>query len=135
MSGGDPFKKLGSELSRGSAFIPSVINYVDVVAHRVKATAKRKVVVDTGALRRSIRVDGTGSNRNKIVRTVGAGGEGTGVMYAAAIEFGRYSRAPHPPQPYLRPALFEEIKRTDKELKAALQSEFDRLQKFYRGLI
>lgn len=135
LAGGDPFKKLGRNLMRGSVTAPSRINYIDIVAHRIAKNAKKRVPVRTGALRRSIRVSAAGSTRVKTVREVGAGGEGTGVMYAAAIEFGRYSRAPHPPQPYLRPALYEEIKKTDKELKAALQAEFDRLQKFYRGVI
>jgi len=91
---------------------------LDEIAEKIRDDAKSFVPVDTGALRKSIRVE----KKGKLEVRVAAGGGGvinprTGreVDYAGYVEFGT-SRAS--PQPYMQPALEknrDEILRVVKE--------------------
>lgn len=71
---------------------------LDRVAHLIVADAKKRAPVLTGALRASGRV----RFLNHHSRVIEFGGRGTGVDYAAAVEFGTFRTRP---QPFLRPAL------------------------------
>ena len=88
---------------------PLTASILKEVANDVKEEAKELVPVDTGALRKSIRVTSTAKVAGKITRVgVRAGGfevnpkSGHLVNYAVYVEFGT-SRQMH--QPYLLPAV------------------------------
>lgn len=77
-------------------------------AEDAKERAKRNVPVDTGALRRSIRLERIRKKGKTVSIGISAGGfvrnprTGNIVDYAAYVEFGtRFQR----PQPFLRPAM------------------------------
>lgn len=133
-----PFKRFAGDLRRG---IPGVnrasIQYIDLLAGRVLANAKKRAPVKTGALRRSGRIEKVG----KSTRILSFGGKGTGVMYAAAVEFGRFvprgrqRGSVTTPQPYLRPALLEEMKKSRGEMKKVLAANLNHLNKTYGGRI
>ena len=72
---------------------------LDVLAHKILTAAKKWAPVRTGALRASGRVEKPSAN----VRIIGFGGGGTGVNYAATVEYGAGNQRP---QPYLRPAFY-----------------------------
>jgi len=75
------------------------IAQLDLLAHQILNKAKRRAPVRTGALRASGRVE----KKGKTLRIISFGGPGTGVNYAALVEYGgRY-----PPRPFLRPAFYE----------------------------
>ena len=76
---------------------------LDIIAFKILNDAKRGAPVDTGALRASGRVKRT----NQYQRIVEFGGRGSGVDYAAAVEFGTINR---PPVPFLRRALLKNKK-------------------------
>lgn len=78
---------------------------LDNIAQRVATEAKKGAPVRTGALRRSIRV----KRVNQFRRIVEAGGAGTGVDYAQAVEFGTMHQRP---QPYFEPAVRKVISKT-----------------------
>ena len=75
------------------------------VASQILKDAKKFAPVRTGALRRSGRIEVGKSGSGEAEVTIAFGGKGTGVDYAPFVEVGRQSRAPMPPQPYLRPAI------------------------------
>ena len=75
-------------------------------ARLIRDTAKRLVPVDTGALRKSIRVVKLKPRRYEV---------GAGEFYAGFVEFGTVRM---PAQPYLRPAI--------RMRQAELLSEFER---------
>jgi len=91
---------------------------LEEIAEKIRDDAKGFVPVDTGALRKSIRVEEKGSLEVSII--AGGGGvinprTGREVDYAGYVEFGT-SRAS--PQPYMQPALEknrDEILRVVKE--------------------
>ena len=87
---------------------PLTLKVLKDVAEDVKEEAKELVPVDTGALRKSIRVISTAKEKGKITRIgVRAGGYETNpktghiVNYAVYVEFGTSRRAA---TPYLIPA-------------------------------
>ena len=122
----DPFAKFARALSKSGSKMghKTPPHIIDILAHRVLKNAKRRAPVRTGALRASGRVE-AGSNANQ--RIVAFGGGYTGVEYAKAVEYGRYSYAPAAPQPFLRPAFIEEMRGVRSKLKAAFQKELDDL--------
>jgi len=78
---------------------------LDMIAVKIRDDAKDFAPVDTGALRKSIRIEKKGKLKVSII--AGGGGiinprSGREVDYAGYVEFGT-SRAS--PQPYMRPAL------------------------------
>ena len=77
-----------------------VIGQLDLLAHLILTSAKKKVPVRTGALRASGRVQ----KKGKSTRLIGFGGSGTGVNYAALVEYGGSAASP---RPFLRPAFYE----------------------------
>ena len=86
------------------------------VASQILKDAKKMAPVRTGALRRSGRIEQDGNTRSSAGATVtiAFGGKGSGVDYAPFVEFGRQSRAPMAPRPFLRPA----IRKNQKALQA-----------------
>jgi len=87
---------------------PLTLKVLKEVAEDVKEEAKELVPVDTGALRKSIRVISTAKEKGKITRIgVRAGGYETNpktghiVNYSIFVEFGTSRQAA---QPYLIPA-------------------------------
>jgi hypothetical protein len=136
----DPFKQFANDLRRsGKSSVPmAMLSYVDLLAGRVLTNAKKRSPVRTGALRRSGRIEKF-KNANGEVRVVSFGGEGTGVQYAAAIEFGRYNPVGRQrgsttsPQPFLRPALIEEMKKARPDMKRVLNMNLKHLNKTYGG--
>lgn len=136
---GDPFKDFAKDLKRGSSGVPmSVKSYLDLVAGRILAEAKKRAPVKTGALRRSGRIENADTSQGP-VRIISFGGQGTGVQYAAAVEFGRFVPVGRQrgsittPQPFLRPALIKEMKRTKPALKKVLQQNLSHLNRTYGG--
>jgi len=87
--------------------LPKAVMYV---ASQILKDAKKFAPVRTGALRRSGRIEVGKNGDGEAEVTVAFGGKGTGVDYAPFVEFGRQSRAPMPPQPYLRPAILRNKK-------------------------
>lgn len=122
----DPFAKFSRALSKAGAKMggKTTPHIIDIMAHRVLKNAKRRAPVKTGALRASGRVE---AGRNANQRIVAFGGGFTGVEYAKAVEYGRYSYAPAAPQPFLRPAFIEEMRGARSALKDAFQKELDAL--------
>lgn len=82
--------------------LPRSVMYV---ASQILRDAKKMAPVRTGALRRSGRIEGPVVKSGQVRVTVAFGGKGSGVDYAPFVEFGRQSRAPMMPRPYLRPAI------------------------------
>ena len=122
----DPFAKFSAALRKSGKALKtsSVPHAVDILAHRVLRNAKRRAPVRTGALRASGRVE---AGRSANQRIVAFGGGHTGVEYAKAVEYGRYSYAPAAPQPFLRPAIIEEMREARSEMKKVLQKSLDEL--------
>lgn len=77
----------------------TAIKELDVLAYAILTAAKRRAPVRTGALRASGRVEQKGPK----TRIIGFGGSGTGVNYAAVVEYGNGAQRA---QPYLRPAFY-----------------------------
>jgi len=129
----NPFAKFAGDLRRGSAKIPTKVvpSFVDLLANRILTRAKRNAPVQTGALRASGRIEMGFTPQQRIVSF---GGVGTMVDYAKVIEFGRFSRAPFPPRPYLRPALIQEMKDGRKDVKNALEKSLDEYRRHYGSL-
>tara|TARA_R110002050_G_scaffold7274_2_gene28396 strand:+ start:3968 stop:4384 length:417 start_codon:yes stop_codon:yes gene_type:complete len=135
----DPFQKYKKDLLKVSAGMAGVagISFIDLLAHQILNEAKRKAPVRTGALRASGRVMNLGTHS----RRVEFGGGQSGVMYAAAVEFGRFSPTGRQrgsvtmPQPYLRPAMVKVLGGARKELKKVLQVEYKKFKKSYSGSI
>lgn len=75
------------------------VKELDILAFKILTAAKRRTPVRTGALRASGRVD----TKGKSTRIIGFGGAGTGVNYAASVEYGSANQRP---QPFLRPAFY-----------------------------
>ena len=106
----DPFSKFARALRKSKSHMTGrvVPHAIDILAHRILKRAKINLTTNksviTGALRASGRVE-PGQRDNQ--RIVAFGGEGTGVEYAKAVEYGRYSYAPFVPKPYLRPAIIQ----------------------------
>ena len=78
---------------------------LDEIAEKIRDDAKNSAPVDTGALRKSIRVEKRGGLKVSVV--AGDGGvinprTGREVDYAGYVEFGTSHTSP---QPYMRPAL------------------------------
>ena len=96
----------------------------------VQNDAKQLAPFRTGTLRRSIHteVEATGPGRAEAM-------VGTDVVYAARVEFGfegtdKAGRTYHqPPQPYLRPALDENIEAATREIGEALSEIIDQVAK------
>ena len=128
--GGSPFSKFAADLLRGSKTMKSktTLRFVDILANRILVNAKKRVVVQTGALRASGRVE---MGFTPTQRIVAFGGGGTNVDYAKVIEFGRFSRAPFPARPYLRPALLEEMGASRKDIKRELEISLAAYKKHY----
>ena len=110
---------------------PLTVSILKKAAKDVKEEARELVPVDTGALRKSIRVTSTAKEAGHITRVgVRAGGYETNpktgnlVNYAVFVEFGTSRQAP---QPYLVPAankkavpiLREMLKGLDRILRSA----------------
>ena len=100
------------------------------VANEVKEEARELVPVDTGALRRSIRVTSTAREAGKITRVgVRAGGYETNpktgkiVNYAIYVEFGTSHQSP---QPYL-------IQAANKKAVPIMRQLLDGLDRTLRG--
>ena len=85
---------------------------LDKIAFLIVADAKKRAPVLTGALRASGRV----RFLNHHSRAIEFGGRGTGVDYAAAVEFGTFRTRP---QPFLRPA----VKAMKPKMKSILAKE------------
>lgn len=138
----DPFQRFAKDLRRGgNKSVPSaLVQYIDLIAGRILTTAKKNAPVRTGALRRSGRIERRGS-KTEPVRIVSFGGQATAVQYAAAVEFGRFAPVGRQrgstttPQPYLRPALVSEMRRSRPEMKRILNKNLQHLNKTYRGSI
>ena len=129
----DPFQKYKKDLLKVSAGMAGVagISFIDLLAHQILNEAKRNAsaFVRTGALRASGRVENLGTHS----RRVAFGGGQSAVMYAAAVEFGRFFPVGKQrgsvtiPQPYLRPALVTVLGGARKELKKVLRVEYKKL--------
>ncbi len=136
-----PFAKWAGDLRKGRLGAQkATLQYIDLVAGRVLARAVRNAPSVTGALRRSGRIEEKGNLANPI-RILSFGGKGTGVQYAAAVEFGRFvprgrqRGSTTTPQPYLRPALLEEMKRSRGDMKKVLVANWRHLNKTYGGKV
>ena len=129
----NPFSKFATELRRGTKKVPTrvVPSFIDILANRIVTRAKRNAPVRTGALRASGRVEMGFTPQQRIVSF---GGQGTMVDYAKVIEFGRFSRAPFAPKPFLRPALLAEMKNARKDVKVALEKSLDEYRRNYGSL-
>ena len=137
----DPFGRFAQDLRKAGRGIPlSTVSYLDLVAGRILASAKKNAPVRTGALRRSGRIEKADSIHGP-VRIVSFGGVGTGVMYAAAVEFGRFNPvglqrgSTVAPRPYLVPALLKEMRASRGAMKKVLNQNLKHLNKTYRGTI
>ena len=136
----DPFRRFSRDLRKAAnnSVPTSTVSYLDLLAGRILTNAKKRTPVRTGALRRSGRIESRGS-KGAPVRIVSFGGQGTGVQYAAAVEFGRFAPVGRQrgstttPQPYLRPALIEEMRRARPAMKKILNKNLQHLNKTYKG--
>jgi len=84
------------------------------IAAQVLGKAKKNAPVITGALRASGRMERGGPTSWLIM----FGGGGTGVNYAAAVEYGSATRSP---KPYLRPAVMSVLPHAKKEIERMVQ--------------
>jgi HK97 gp10 family phage protein len=84
------------------------------IAGQVLSEAKRNSPVATGALRASGRMERGGPTSYLVM----FGGGGTGVNYAAAVEFGSSTRGP---KPFLRPAVFKVLPQAKREIARMVQ--------------
>ena len=78
------------------------------IAFKILRDAKVKAPVRTGALRASGRVVKINAFTSEVI----FGGGGTGVNYAAAVEYGGH----RPPKPYLRPAVAKNKRFAEQEI-------------------
>lgn len=85
-------EKSGGKVNR------NVAKAIQRIAFAVLRDAKQNAPVRTGALRASGRV----IEKSKLTQEVEFGGGGTGVNYAAAVEYGTGRTSP---KPFLRPAV------------------------------
>ena len=93
------FRKLHTFANKsGGKVNKNVAKAIQRIAFSVLRDAKRNVPVRTGALRASGRV----IEISKLTQEIEFGGGGTGVNYAAAIEYGTGRISP---KPFLRPAV------------------------------
>ena len=136
----DPFQKFKRDLLKvHSGVNVSGVKFLDLLAGRILNDAKRNLAssVRTGALRASGRVETLGINSRRIA----FGGGQDAVMYAAAIEFGRFNPRGRQrgsivmPQPYLRPALIKNLSGARKELDKVLTVEYKKFKSSYKGKI
>jgi len=97
-------KKLKGNLSRA----------IKKIAFSILKDAKRNAPVFTGALRASGRV----IQINKFAQEIEFGGNGTGVNYAAAVEYGTGRKGP---KPFLRPAVAKNQKEANRLIIKALK--------------
>lgn len=93
---------------------------LDILAHRIMATAKRSAPVLTGALRASGRV----KRPNQYLRIIQFGGSGTGVDYATFVEFGTFRQKP---KPFLRPAVLKHRNDMGKRFSVKMNQRFTQL--------
>jgi hypothetical protein len=89
------------------------------IAGQVLAQAKKNAPVVTGALRASGRMQPGGPTSYLVM----FGGAGTGVNYAAAVEYGSATRGPNP---YLRPAIIKVIPHAKREIAQMVDSSLRR---------
>jgi len=101
---GDSNKKVNRNVSRA----------VQKIAFNILRDAKRNAPIRTGALRASGRV----LEINKMKQEIEFGGSGTGVNYAAAIEYGTGRISP---KPFLRPAVKQNQAEANRLLIKAVQ--------------
>ena len=134
---GNPFAKFAADLRRGSSKVPTSVvpSTLDIMAERIRKKAvlniKAQVKRYTGALARSGRVEKGFTPQQRIIAFGGQMAGGNLVDYAKVIEFGRYSRAPFMPKPYLRPAVLEEMKLSRKDIKRELEKSLREYKKHY----
>ena len=111
---------------------PIVVDALRLIAKDVKEEAKLLVPVDTGALRRSIRVTSTAKTSGRVTRVgVRAGGyevnpkTGRLVDYALPVEFGSSRQAP---QGYLIPAVSKKAVPLMRLLFKGIKQKLDRVR-------
>lgn len=108
------FAKYARRMRGHAKKIPKVLNKnLRDVAVRILADASRRAPVRTGALRASGRITPILTGYR-----VSFGGGGTGVNYAAAIEFGSKNITA---RPYLGPAVKENRKYAKQKVKAVIK--------------
>ena len=78
---------------------------------QIEAAAKMKCPVDTGELRRSIKAETTGKNSATV---------GTDLYYAEYVEYGTIKQKP---QPYMEPAVLENIDNIKKKIADRISEE------------
>ena len=88
-------------------------------AGQVLAQANRYAPVQTGALRASGRMQRAGPTSWLVM----FGGGGTGVNYAAAVEYGTSLRSP---RPYLRPAVIKVVPHAKREIARMVDNSLKR---------
>ena len=89
------------------------------IAGQVLADAKRNAPIITGALRASGRMERGGPTSYLVM----FGGAGTGVNYAAAVEYGSGRAGP---KPYLRPAVMKNVPNAKREIERMVKRSLRR---------
>ena len=108
-TGGRPFSKTYDYLNIDKSIVPELRTIVKNNGIQLTQGAQKRSPVDTGALRRSIRLSLENNNLKAVVKT--------NVPYAKFVEFGTIRQKA---QPYMRPSLRVQKAKFVKAIKNAI---------------
>ena len=108
-TGGKPFSKTYDYLNIDESIVPELRTIVKNNGIQLTQGAQKRSPVDTGALRRSIRLSLENNNLKAVVRT--------NVPYAKFVEYGTIRQKA---QPYMRPSLRVQKVKFVKAIKNAI---------------